>query len=249
MKLTILGNNGGIPTKNNACSSFLIQTEQTNILFDCGPGTLDKLAEYLRLDELDAIIISHFHPDHYSDLLCVKKTFELCGELFGWKPLTIFCPTPTRSIRQVITTAHIHYEYYDRIETPITFRDFTLDFSQIEHDPTTPCYACSIQETESKARIVLTGDIGDYNDENLEFFKNTDALICDCFVPEEYQDEECKHLSPTRAIRLGEKAETPMLMLTHFNTFIPFSEYRTEMENAKPKVPTYIGKPKEVFYF
>lgn len=249
MKLTVLGNCGGAPTKHNACSSFLIQTETTNILFDCGPGTLDKLPEYLRLDELDAIIISHFHPDHYSDLLCVKRTFELCGELFGWKPLTIFCPTPTRSIRQVITTAHIHYEYYDRVEKPIEFRDLLLDFSEVEHDDLIQSFMCSVQEKESKAKITFSGDIGGYSEENLTFLKDADCLICDCFVPEEYQDEECKHLSPTGAIRFSEKAEIPMLILTHFNTFIPFSEYVTEMENAKPKVPTYIGKPKEVFYF
>lgn len=249
MKLTVLGNCGGVPTKHNACSSFLIQTDTTNVLFDCGPGTLDKLPEYLRLDELDAIIISHFHPDHYSDLLCVKKTFELCGELFGWKPLTIFCPTPTKSIRQVITSAHIHYEYYDRIDTPITFRDLSFDFTPVEHDELIPAFMCSIQEIASKAKITFSGDIGDYDESIIDFLKDTDALICDCFVPEEYQDEECKHLSPTRAIRLGEKAKIPMLMLTHFNTFLPFSEYVSEMENAKPKIPTYIGKPKEFFYF
>lgn len=249
MKLTILGNCGGVPDKNNACSSFLIQTEQTNVLFDCGAGTLDKLSEYIKIDALDAVVISHFHPDHYSDLLCLKKSFDLCSDLFGWKPLTIYCPKPTKAINQLIFSPYIHYEFYDR-ETPnLNLQDLSLNFIQTEHDNLTPSYMWSIEENESKARITFTGDIANFNEETINFISGSDALIADSYVPEEYQDDSCKHLSPTKAISLAEKAKVPMLILTHFNPFIPFSEYVSEMENAKPKIPTYVGKPKENFYF
>ncbi|MFH8498490.1 MBL fold metallo-hydrolase [Streptomyces coeruleorubidus] len=41
----------------------------TRIWVDAGSGTLGPLQRHVRLEELDAIWISHLHADHSADLL------------------------------------------------------------------------------------------------------------------------------------------------------------------------------------
>ncbi len=51
-------------------SSVLLELDHTYILFDCGHGVLQRLLEAgVRHDQVQHIILSHFHPDHVSDLI------------------------------------------------------------------------------------------------------------------------------------------------------------------------------------
>jgi ribonuclease BN (tRNA processing enzyme) len=51
-------------------SSVLIQLDNLPVLFDCGHGVVQRLLEAgIRHNELNHIVVSHFHPDHISDLI------------------------------------------------------------------------------------------------------------------------------------------------------------------------------------
>ena len=47
MKLTILGNRGPYPTPNGACSGYLLESEKTHILIECGTGVLAKMQHHI----------------------------------------------------------------------------------------------------------------------------------------------------------------------------------------------------------
>jgi len=65
MKLTVLGCYGPYPKARGACSGYLLESQDTKILIDCGNGVLSRLLEYCgNLNNIDAILISHLHPDH-----------------------------------------------------------------------------------------------------------------------------------------------------------------------------------------
>ncbi|MGH3345769.1 MAG: MBL fold metallo-hydrolase [Nocardioides sp.] len=68
MRLTILGGDGGWPRPGGACSGYLVQHDDCSVLLDPGPGTFPRLAELLPVAELDAVLVSHGHPDHVLDL-------------------------------------------------------------------------------------------------------------------------------------------------------------------------------------
>ena len=59
MKLTILGNNGPYPSAGGACSGYLLCSDTTRVLIDCGSGTLANLPRHIAWAELDAVIYSH----------------------------------------------------------------------------------------------------------------------------------------------------------------------------------------------
>lgn len=248
MELTVLGNNGGFPKGDNACSSFLIQTDEANFLFDCGPGCISKLGEVISIDALTGIFISHFHQDHYSDLLCVVHAYEIGAELFGWKPLTVYSPTPPNELRKVIETSYINNVYFDQLpgnEMTLFHEDLILEIQKIKHSNGYDSYALNVFNNEQK--ISFTGDMKCWSEKDANFFKKADILVADAQTPSSYHDEDSKHLSPTDAIRLGEKADVDRIILTHFYPVFEFSEYMNEIQNSVPKKPVYLPKSLESF--
>jgi ribonuclease BN (tRNA processing enzyme) len=69
LRLTVLGSATPYPSADNPCSGYLVSGGATRVWVDAGTGTLGPLQRYVRLDELDAIWISHLHADHCADLL------------------------------------------------------------------------------------------------------------------------------------------------------------------------------------
>jgi len=68
LSVTVLGCDGSWPGPGGAGSGYLIASASTRVLIDAGPGTFANLQ--LRLDpaSLDAIVITHAHADHWTDL-------------------------------------------------------------------------------------------------------------------------------------------------------------------------------------
>src|SRR5689334_21437435 len=69
LSVTVLGCATPYPSADNPCSGYLVSTEDARVWMDAGTGTLGPLQRHARLDELDAIWISHLHADHSADLL------------------------------------------------------------------------------------------------------------------------------------------------------------------------------------
>jgi ribonuclease BN (tRNA processing enzyme) len=53
-------------------ASYLVRHARTAILLDLGQGSLPRLANLVDPGELDAVLISHLHPDHFIDLVALR---------------------------------------------------------------------------------------------------------------------------------------------------------------------------------
>ena len=69
MKLTVIGCSPAWPNPGGAQSGYLVESNGTRVLLDCGPGVLGRLRDSEPWPSLDAIVISHFHLDHWGDLV------------------------------------------------------------------------------------------------------------------------------------------------------------------------------------
>lgn len=68
MQLTVLGGCGAWPTAVQACSGYLVEYAGFRLLIDPGYATLPRLLQHSTVDAVDAVLVSHGHPDHCADL-------------------------------------------------------------------------------------------------------------------------------------------------------------------------------------
>ena len=69
MQLTILGSGTCVPSLKRSSPANFLKIKDKNILIDCGVGTLRQLLKAkLGYRALDIVFITHFHPDHISEL-------------------------------------------------------------------------------------------------------------------------------------------------------------------------------------
>src|SRR5919106_2164542 len=69
LRITVLGKSPSWQDAGGACSGYLIETDETKVLLDCGNGVFGKLRERIDYTEIDAVVISHLHADHFIDLV------------------------------------------------------------------------------------------------------------------------------------------------------------------------------------
>jgi ribonuclease BN (tRNA processing enzyme) len=69
MRLTVLGGCGAWPGAGQACSGYLVEHGRFRLLIDPGYATLPRLLLTVAdATEVDAVLVSHGHPDHCADL-------------------------------------------------------------------------------------------------------------------------------------------------------------------------------------
>ncbi|WP_370946570.1 MBL fold metallo-hydrolase [Amycolatopsis sp. cg5] len=72
-ELTVLGSCGAWPEANRACAGFLLEHDGYRVVLDLGYGTLPRLLERLPAANLDAVIVTHAHPDHCVDVSALAR--------------------------------------------------------------------------------------------------------------------------------------------------------------------------------
>jgi ribonuclease BN (tRNA processing enzyme) len=78
MRVHVVGCSPAWPNPGGAQSGYLVEENGRRVLLDCGPGVLPRLRRLEGWPQVDAIVITHFHLDHWGDL--VPWAF---GGLFG----------------------------------------------------------------------------------------------------------------------------------------------------------------------
>lgn len=68
MKLEVVGCSPAWPNPGGAQSGYLVEGPG-RLLLDCGPGVLARLRDREGWPQVDAIAITHFHLDHWGDLV------------------------------------------------------------------------------------------------------------------------------------------------------------------------------------
>lgn len=93
--LTVLGTDGSYPAPGGACSGYLLRSEGFCTWMDAGPGTLANLQLHIPLAHLDAVVLSHSHPDHWSDL---EGLYVAMRYFIGRQGLPIYAPEGLREL-------------------------------------------------------------------------------------------------------------------------------------------------------
>jgi ribonuclease BN (tRNA processing enzyme) len=90
--LTVLGTDGSYPGPGGCNSGYLLQAGEFATWMDTGPGTMANLQLHLPLSRLDAVVVSHAHPDHWSDL---EGLYVAMRYFLGRRGIPIYAPEGT----------------------------------------------------------------------------------------------------------------------------------------------------------
>jgi ribonuclease Z len=89
------GTGGSVPTARRGLPALLIRRGAERILVDCGEGTQRQLVSTIGLADLDEILITHYHADHWLGLPGLLKTFDLRARE---RPLAVRGPAGLREL-------------------------------------------------------------------------------------------------------------------------------------------------------
>ena len=90
MRLTVLGGCGAYPEAGQACSGYLVEHDGFRLLLDLGYAVVPRLFGHLTAADVDAVFISHGHPDHCADLNPLLRARVLGGQALP--PLPVYAP-------------------------------------------------------------------------------------------------------------------------------------------------------------
>ena len=172
MKLTILGKYGPYPKAGAACSGYLIESMGAKIVLDMGAGTLSRLLSLVNIREVDAIILSHLHYDHTSDLLPLRYLLEEIGH-----DLKIYAHTDNSEWSKILLNHENFLLTHIDENSELDVSGNKISFSLMNHS--VPNYAIKITGDKT---LAYTGDTR-YTDKIYELMDGIDALLADCAKP------------------------------------------------------------------
>lgn len=224
VRVTVLGSSAGTPTRTNPASGYLVEHDEGTIWIDAGTGTFMRLAERVDPGQLSAVVISHVHVDHSSDL------FGLYGYLAygpsGRVPVPVFVTEGATNLFGDFAGAtgeHVFHHVLGFREVgagdTATVGPFALEFGAANHS-----VANNVTRVKAGGRtLVYTGDTGP-SDAVVKMADRADLFLCEAtFVGERDNQTYPYHLTAYEAGDIATRAGVGHLVLTHIShTVDPF---------------------------
>jgi len=217
VELTVLGSFGPYAPANGACSGYLLEIDGFTIMLDCGHGAFSKLQKYTDYTKLGLLVITHLHPDHYSDIYCLRQALKYAmREGKRTEPLYVYLPEgPSNLVEEfeqwtdVFTVINLQEAW----QAENDFNLFKLSFFPVKHSISTYGVKLSVGE---KTLLVYTADTG-WDNKLVEECKEAEYILAECSLKEfELAERGENHLSAGQAGVLAHSCGAKNLILTHF---------------------------------
>ncbi len=209
MELTVLGCSGsyGAAGRGGACSGYLLRDGDTAIWMDCGNGSFVNLQRHIDPEALDAVVITHEHPDHCVDLYGLHVLLRYGLEVGG---MPLYAPAGAEERLGTLAgwgDTFVWNSLHDGARATVGGID--LEFARTDHPP--PTFA--VHATAAGRRLVYTADTGP--DWTVGAFAPGAHLV---LSEASYVDEDRRspiHLSGRQAGEAAREAGAERLVLTH----------------------------------
>jgi ribonuclease BN (tRNA processing enzyme) len=213
MRLTVIGGCGAWPEAGQACSGFLIEQDGFRLMVDLGYATMPRLLQLVAPGELDAVYISHGHPDHCADLNPLLRAWALREDPFP--PLPVYAPTGALDAVLALDRPRMLAGAY-------TLHEFTpgasLDIGPFSAETRLlPHYLpnAGLRLAGGGTVLAYTGDSGPAA-EIAELARDAGLLVAEASYVDEVPEDSRRHLSSARHCgQQAAQAGAGHLMLTH----------------------------------
>lgn len=209
LKVTLLGTGVGIPQPGRSQPALLMENGSP-LLFDCGAGTLLRLAEAgISMQDLDTVVLTHLHLDHSADVLALANARYLM-QLPG---LEVYGPAGTAQWLQTLQSAYPYLEKMDvRIHELSPMDAISLRGCDIFAEEARHSVAALAYRVDSGDKVVVYSGDTEPSPRVAALADGADLLIHECSFPEPF--DVTNHTTPRK---LGNMIKNVgRVVLTHF---------------------------------
>lgn len=214
-QLIVCGSSGSHPGPDAAGASLLLSVDGTDVLLDIGNGSLTNLMRFRDVADIDAIVLSHMHPDHFLDL-------------YGFHHARVFHPTPdlppvpVHAPRGAAETVALLVDDTVRLHAGLPFHDLVTDrpfhVARLRFVPfgvSHPVPAFGVRVEAGATDMAYTGDT-ELTDDLVAHVRGADLLVADATWLEDHGPYPAGiHMTAADVGRLADAAKVGKVLLTH----------------------------------
>ncbi len=229
LALTVLGADGSYPGPGGACSGYLVTCDGTRVWLDAGSGTLSNLQGHTAVTTVDAVVLSHAHPDHWTD---IEGFYVACRWFYAHRGVPVYAPAGLRLLTRGIADdgTLVWHEVADGHQ--LTLGALRLVFFRTDH----PVETLAVRIDAGGRSLGYSADTGPGWDFGV--LGRVDlALVEASFLSD--REGSMAHLSARQAGRRAREADAGRLVITHIGPTV-------DRDAAQAEAGASFGAPVDV---
>ncbi len=223
MKIIFIGTSSGETSRVRNHSSLLIESDNYNLLIDSGEGISKALLNTgIAFDSIDAILLTHYHADHFAGLPSLLTQMKIHGRN---RPLQII--THSNLIDTFENFLIASYLFKEKLGFELSILPFEFGVTKRLHEkisfmpkqnthlaqsnllknyPAEIFVSSSLMLNLDSQKVFYTSDIGSADDLFLFEYEKIDLMI-----------SECTHIDLDQIFKSFKKLNSSELLLMHFS--------------------------------
>lgn len=214
LTVTVLGCSGSYAAADGACTGYLLRSDDATVWLDAGPGTLANLQTHIAVGAIDAVVLTHEHPDHWLEIPVFVNTLKF------FEP-----PSSPVPIHLTAGTKHLFDQFHPDAEAPggpvdlhvidaesvVEIGDQIWRFRRTDH----PVETLAVHVTSRGSRFAFSADSGP-GWQLADFDEPIDLALVESSLPNRHDWPHVAHLTAVEAADRAVAAHADRLVLTHF---------------------------------
>jgi ribonuclease BN (tRNA processing enzyme) len=234
VRVTVLGKSPAWQDAGGACSGYLVEDADTCVLVDCGSGVFSKLRRFRDYVDVDAIVITHMHADHFLDVIPFACALTYAPRqqpvpVDRWPGTDtparprLLVPSGAMATLRTIASAGGQPALLDQAfamteydaAAPLAIGALDVRFQPVPHF--LPSNAIQVRSNDVPARRFTFGGDHGPTDALVGFADASDLLILEATLPRPEREGPRGHLTPGEAGEHAARCNAARLVLTHIS--------------------------------
>jgi ribonuclease BN (tRNA processing enzyme) len=233
--ITLLGTGTCQIEFERRASSVLIQLDALPVLFDCGHGVVQRLLEIgIQHNELNHIVVSHFHPDHVSDLIPFLHAGAWSRRNPRTNDLHIYGPPGIQRIidgfRDIFGESSLQQPIYDILIHEVAGERFSIGSYEFDFISLPPAGNHGLRFEWRGRNYALTGD-SNFHEHEITFLHKVDLAIIDS-----------GHLEDDEIVQLAAASQAKTIVCSHLYREIDAPKLQTQAVKAGYEGTVLVGR-------
>lgn len=206
--ITLLGTGTCQIEQERRASSVLINLDGAYVLFDCGHGVLQRLLEVgVQHKDIEHIVVSHFHPDHVSDLIPFLQAGAWSRRNPRSTDVHIYGPPGLQKLvagfLAIFGSHELERSAYHIVVHEVGEGAIQIGAQHFECVSLPPAGNHGLRFTWQGRHYAMTGD-ADFHEAEIAFLKDVDLAIIDA-----------GHIEDEEIVQLAAASQAKMIVCSH----------------------------------